>query len=301
MNFTNRSKLPQYLADWLVNDNYDHNTEQNVISATTLMKPIRVRVLTRRYAESTEVDVLDLIASRMGTAIHDSIEKISTPNVKKEERVSRVINVNGVDFTITGKYDILTLENNKWTLRDIKTTSVWAYIFGGKDEEYQKQLSIYRWILDSMGIPLNDEAFIDFIFTDWQSVKAKTEDNYPQQRISPGYPIKLLSISETEEYIRKKIEEILVFENSDDDDLPECTQEELWASEDTFAIRKPGAKKATKVCASKKEAEEYILDKKIEANIEFRKGKAKRCNYCQAAPFCNQYNRLLSLNQINNF
>ena len=295
MQYVNKYNLPQYLVDWLTRDDYDHNSDPLTLSATTLMKPVRAYWLTRRHGDNLTVDVSELIASRLGNAIHDSIEQVETPNVSKEQRLSRKLEMGGISYTISGKYDIMVYDEStkKWTIRDIKTTSVWAWIYGGKDEDYRKQLSIYRWLAVATGVELEPVACIDFIFTDWQSQKAKTEDNYPQQRIKAGYKIELLSLEETERYIRERLENFFTFKELPDTQLPLCTKEELWATEDTFAVMKAGAQRATKVCETREEAEIYIRDKQIKtAFVEFRQGKAKRCKYCSAAPFCDQFKRL---------
>ena len=301
MQYLNKTNLPQYLVDWLINDEYDYNTDPFTVSATTLMKPARAYWLTLRHGDELQVDVTDLIASRMGTAIHNSIEQIKTPGVTKEQRVTRVVNIDGVDYTIRGKYDVIVEESGKRFLHDIKTTSVWAYIYGGKDEDYKKQLSIYRWLLEPTA-PIEPVAYIDFLFTDWSGSKAKQEDTYPQQRIIAGYKIELMSLEETETYIRQRLLAFFAFKDKSDSDLPSCTKEELWASEDSFAVMKPGAQRATKVCESNEEALVYIRDKSVKNGyVEFRQGKVKRCKYCSAAPFCSQYKSLQKAGLIDFF
>ena len=298
MHYTNRFNLPQYLVDWLIKDNYDYNQDPLTISATTLMKPVRAYWLTARHGDTLEIDVSELIAARLGSAIHDSIERVETPGVSKEERVRKTLEVDGVTFTISGKYDILVNENGRWTLRDIKTTSVWAYIFGGKDEDYRKQLSVYRWLLHGGEKHVGDVAFIDMIFTDWSSMKAKTEDNYPPQRIHPGYRIQLMTLEETEAWIRERLSFFYRYKDISDTNLPMCTKEELWASDDKFAVMKPGAGRATKLCDSKEEATQYIAEKKLSAVVESRPGKVKRCKYCSAAPYCSQYKSFVAAGMI---
>jgi hypothetical protein len=291
MKFTNKLNLPAYLVDWLSNDNYDYSNQPNTISATGILKPLRASILTSRHGENLEMDISDLIASRYGNAIHDSIERIETPGVSKEQRTKRVIEVDGVSFTVTGKYDLLVEENGVHTIRDIKTTSVWAQIYGGKDDDYRAQLSIYRWLL-SPTHQINPIAYIDFFFTDWQSSKAKNEENYPSHRIHPGHKIELLSVEETEAIIRAKVKAFLDNEKVPDDQLPLCTPEELWQEEDKFAVYKIGNKKATKLFDNKKDAEAFQTDNKISGHIQHRPGKVKRCNYCSAAPFCSQFKQL---------
>lgn len=290
MKVTNKKNLPEYIFQWLVKDNYDHNHDPYVISTTTLMKPVKVKVLYDRYYNQLEVDASDLVASRLGSAIHDSMEQVEVAGVVKEERVSRIMEINGSEYTITGKFDVLELDGKKGILRDIKTTSTWAYIYGSKDEDYIKQLSIYRWLLqDQYEI---EEGYIDFIFTDWQSSKAKQAkkdgDNYPQDRILPGYKIQLMSLEETEAYIRTRLELFDSVRDNKDAQLPSCTPDELWSTEEKFAVYKKGAKRASRVLDSVENAKKYMTTKKIDGVIQHRPAMVKRCKYCAAFPFCTQ-------------
>ena len=288
MDYTNRLNLPQYVVDWLENDNYDHDHDPYTISATTLMKPTRATLLTIRHSDRLQQDVSDLIASRVGNAIHDSIENIKTPGVLKEIRAERTIDVGPVTYKVTGKFDIMIAEENgTFTLRDIKTTSVWTYILGGKDEDYEKQLSIYRW-LNSVERDVNQTGYIDFFFTDWQGAKAKQDKDYPQYRIYTGYKINLWSLEDTETYIRERLEAVEADRNKADDDLTPCTRKELWAEPEKFAVYKHNAKRATRVLDSHEEATQYMSAKRIKGFIQRREPKVRRCNYCSAFPFCNQ-------------
>lgn len=288
MKYTNQLNLPLYIFDWLVNDDYDHSMNPYAISATTLMKPTRASILTKRYVNQLQQDVSSLVASRLGTAIHDSIEKIQTPGIVKETRVSRSILLGETLFNITGKPDIqVDNYDGTWTLRDIKTTSVWSYVYRGKDEDYRLQLSIYRWLL-SASKQMRDEGYIDFFFTDWQSSKARQDPQYPQQRIYPGYEIKLLPLDVTENYILGRLEELEQSRDVPDDDLPLCTMDELWADPETFAVTKHKAKRATKLCTTEAEAKDYMKQRKIAGYIERRPPKVKRCKYCAGYEVCSQ-------------
>jgi hypothetical protein len=291
MRFTNKLNLPQYLVDWLENDNYDYIHAPNTVSATTLLKPLRAHIITSRHGEDLEVDVSELVASRYGNAIHDSVERIETPGVTKEQRVSRKVTIGDTEYTVTGKYDVLVEKDGVYTIRDMKSTSAWTFIYGGKDEDYRAQLSIYRWLL-SQDKQVEPVAFIDFFFTDWQGIKARTEKGYPQSRIHAGYRIELLSLEETEAFIRSRLSALHLHRDLPEEQLPECTEEELWAEKDTYAVYKIGNKRATKVCDTKEEAIQYKDSHKLNGFVQERKGKVKRCKYCSAAPFCSQFKEL---------
>jgi len=286
--YTNRLNLPQYIYQWLCSDSYDHDHDPYTISATTLMKPTRATLLTLRYADRLQQDVSDLIASRVGGAIHDSIEKVDTPGVLKEIRAERTVSLGSVTYKVTGKFDIMEIEQDEThTLRDIKTTSVWSYILGGKDDTYEKQLSIYRW-LNSVDREVNDIGYIDFFFTDWQGTKARTDRNYPQHRIHTGYKIQLMSLEDTEKYIVERLEAIEADRNKADDNLTPCTPEELWAENEKYAVYKNGGKRATRVLDSLAEAEKYKRVKRISGFIKKREAKVRRYNYCSCLEWCNQ-------------
>lgn len=302
MKITNKRNLPQYILDWLATDNYDYNTDPLVLSTTSLMRPIRIQILTTRHAKNAEVDAVELIASRFGNAIHDSLERIKTEGYTKEQRVKRTLDINGKVYTVTGKYDVLEkVSDTKFRLRDIKTTSVWSYIHGKKDEVYTEQLSIYRWLL-SQTVEVLDVAMIDFFFTDWQSQKAKTEADYPDYRIKAGYEVPLWSPEKTEAYVKNKLLVLEEHLSTEDDRLPFCTPEDLWAQPNVFAVHKKGNKKATKLCVTKDEAENYIVDKKLnDSYVVYRPGKVRRCKYCSAAPFCNQFKQLQNDGMIETF
>ena len=85
---TNNQDIALPLAIWLLNDEYDYINDPNYISVTTLMKPLKQIVLAKRVPkESKSFDLADLIASRLGTALHDSMEKAINTNMPKALRM----------------------------------------------------------------------------------------------------------------------------------------------------------------------------------------------------------------------
>jgi hypothetical protein len=278
MKFTNKHNLPVHICAWLAHDEYDY--EPDTISMTTLIGPARAWALKRLNADKLTMDYSDLLAVRYGTAIHDSLEKVGVYGEGdfKEKRFYAEL----MGFRVSGKMDALL----GGVIRDNKSTSVWKYVHQEYDE-YVKQLSGYRWLLHKNGIEVPAFGFIDFFFTDWKKSDALRGGNYPPIRYQEQR-IELWTIEAAEAYIAARLEEFAFALGS----LPECTPEELWQMETTWAIFKNGstATRAYRVAKSLEEAEE--LAAKIGGSWVKRPGMAKRCGYCTAAPFCDQYKRL---------
>ena len=176
MKFTNNKNIPLPIAIWLATNNYEYDTDDRVISATTLLKPLKAIHLARKYRENQkEVDVADLSNLVMGSAIHSSIEaSLTDENIRKvapllgydaekvisnltvEKRTKKEIN----GYIISGQFDMVY----KGTVCDVKSTSTWKYILGDGDD-YIKQMSIYKWL--NPELITSNSGWIFYIFTDW--------------------------------------------------------------------------------------------------------------------------------------
>ena len=311
--YTNKNKVSVPLSVWCLMDNYNHDSRDNVISVTTLLKPLQQIYLGRKYRNNIkEIDVSDLINSSMGTALHDSVEKawsfrdkvINILNdlgfvnseaiydeVILERRSEQTVKIDDKEYIISGQFDIAFMG----TVCDIKSTSVWSYIYGSKDEDYILQMSIYRWL--NQDIIKDDYGYIEHIFTDWSSVKALQDSQYPQNRIVTK-KLKLLSVEDTEKYIINKLTELKKYEDlNDDKKVIECTDKELWREEDTYKVYMPNKTtgkfnydRATKNFTDKVEAYKFAGSNGVVKEV---KGGVKRCSYCNYINLCNQYTNLL--------
>jgi hypothetical protein len=323
MRLTNNHGISVPLAVWLLNDEYDYINEPNYISATSLLKSTRQLVLSRRVIqEDREVDLSDLLASRMGSAIHDSQEKAWRVNGKRamkmlgyppavyeniainpteeelaanpelipiwiEKRAFGEITVNGVTYKIGGKFDQVL----QGRLFDTKTTSVYTYILGSKDNDYGMQGGIYRWL--NQDLITDDHIFIQFVFTDWQRARSIGDDNYPKTK-TLEYPVEMPSIAETEAFIRAKIGELVKYQNAPDEDIPFCTDKELWRGEtvykyysDPVKASTPGAR-STRNFDGDKAAAHAFMASKGKGVVKEIPGEVKACGYCPAFSVCKQ-------------
>lgn len=323
MNITNNSNIPLALGVWLLHDTYDYQSMENYISATRLMKPLRSLILAARVPAGTvQEDLEDYISRAFGHSLHDSIEKswkdegarknaltkLGFPkevidrilvNPTKEElaakpdaipvyleqRCFKKITIMGVEYTIGGKFDMVA----EGIVHDNKSTTAYAWLFGGKDEDYQLQGSIYRW-LEPEKIT-EDFIRICFLFTDWQKLQARTNPAYPQKRLAYK-DINLMDIRDTDNWVRNKITMFERYKDAPDEEIPECTPEELWMSDPVYKYYSDPTKtngKSTKNFTDAAEAHLYWQNEKGGKGIVITiEATPKRCEYCDAAPVCKQ-------------
>lgn len=282
--YTNKFNLDKPLVDWLTNDEYDY--EEDTVSATTLLKSPRQVELKKRHQHEIELDVSDLVASRFGIAIHGSFELAYEGNkeYQQEERHYRLVD----NYKVSGKFDFI--KDNQ--MHDIKTTSVWTYMFDSNADKYIQQQSIYRWLLEGKQ-EIKNKCKIVYVFTDWSRAKSFQDPKYPKTRvITKEYT--LMSLSKTDEFIKSRLRGMNVAEDMSDTELPFCTDEELWRDKDTFAVKKDKkAKRALKVFDNLSDALQFQREKGAK-EVEHRKGGVQACNYCDVRKFCNQYTLLES-------
>ena len=317
--YANTSSVPLSLAVFLASDFYDHDQDENTISATALIKPLRQIVLSARVPEDmTPVDLVNLAPSRMGSAIHDAIErswKDNYPNALTAlgypKRVIEKIRINpkpeeltdGVipiymeqrakktvgKFTVTGKYDFI----GDGRVEDFKSTSTYTALNNTNDEKYIWQGSIYRWL--NPQIITKDEMAIQFIFTDWSKAKAMADPKYPQQRIQQRI-LPLKSIQETDAFVTRKLNQIEQYWDATEEQLPLCTDADLWRSEPVFKYYKNPEKRtrSTKNFDNRHDAQlRYIEDGSVGIVVE-QPGQVTACKYCPAFAVCSQKDALIA-------
>ena len=265
--YANVSSVPLSLAVFLASDSYDHNDDPNTLSATALIKPLRQIVLSSRVTnEASPVDLVQMVPSRLGTAIHDGIERAWKSNYKvamkamgyPEKVIERVqinpdpdtlkdgdipiymeqrIHKKVGKYTISGKYDFI----GDGRVEDFKSTSTFTAMNNTNDSKYILQGSIYRWL--NPKIITRNEMAIQFIFTDWSAARARAEDNYPKQRIQQRI-LPLLSLQETNAFVTRKLSDIEKYWDAPEEDIPLCSDEDLWRSAPVFKYYKNPQKTA---------------------------------------------------------
>lgn len=323
--YLNVSEVPLSLAVFLASDSYDH--EENVISATTLLKPLRQVILSLRVEpENQGVDLIQMLPSRMGSAIHDAIERSWTNNYERamnalgfpKKVVERVMINPSQDkelpdwvipiyleqraykqvgkYRVSGKFDFV----GEGFLEDFKTTSVYTYIHGTKDDDYVWQGSIYRWL--NPKIITRDQMAIQFIFTDWSKAKAQSDPKYPPKRtVRKTYQLK--TIQETDRFVHEKLALLDQYWNAPESDLPHCTDAELWRSEPVFKYYKNPDKmsRSTKNFDTRQEAYIRLAEDGGKGRVVEVPGQVTACKYCSGFSLCSQKDLLIERGDLNIF
>ena len=316
-NYSNTSSVPLSIAVFLATDHYDH--DDATISVTTLIKPLRQIILGARVPTGdASVELVQMTASRMGTAIHDGIERAWLNNHRSamkllnlpEKVIDRVL-VNPEPHQlyegcipiylerrskkqvgkhlVSGKFDFV----GDGRLEDFKSTSVFSAMNNNNDEKYVEQGSIYRWL--NQDIITKDNMAIQFIFTDWSAVRARTETNYPPQRIQERV-LPLKSVAETEQFVISKLNQIDTHWDTPEEQLPLCSDKDLWRSLPVFKYYKNPEKTArsTKNFDNLHDARLKLIEDGNVGMVKEVPGQVTACKYCNAFSICSQKDTLIA-------
>lgn len=312
MNYTNTSNIPLPLAVFLATDHYDY--VPGVISATSLLKPIRQLILADRLSsEDNLVELSDMVSSRMGTAIHTAIEQAWLNPTKalkslgySDDIIQRIkVNPTTVEendipvymekrsfkkvgnHTISGKFDFVA----EGKVHDFKSTSVYGYLNQSNASKYILQGSLYRWL--NPDIITKDEMLIHYIFTDWSKAESLRNSNYPKARVH-SQKYNLLGLDEIEQFVKDKLELYDSMKHQQEKDIPYCTDEELWRKPTVWKYYKnANATRATKNFDNPSEA--YALQQTSGVGeVREVKGTVSACKYCPAFLLCSQKDELIN-------
>jgi hypothetical protein len=336
MKLSNEQNIGLSMAVFLADDNYDYDPRPNSVSTTGLLKSPRQIILSKRVETSDMVmDISNLVASKFGSAIHDGVEKawlhgrFKRPLYKlgyskavidrivvnhgyiENEQFQLVKDPNALplapdaipvymeirsekqvgDFIVSGKFDFVAEGN----LEDHKTTGVFSYMNKTKDEDYRIQGSIYRWL--NPDLITGDVMKINYVFTDWSKLRSMVERSkgYPAHRMM-SVPIVLMSLEETEKWVRHRLREIKKYLNLAEEDLPLCTKEELWQDDTVYKYYKnPDSKdRSTRNFTTFAEAQQRLIKDGNVGVIDINRGMAKACGYCNAIGSCSQAKQLIA-------
>lgn len=293
MNYTNNHNLPTAVFEALTNDSYDPG--ESDFSCTTLLKSPRMVWLEKRHADELVEDAMGRLWSVLGTAVHNIFEEHVEDDAVAEIRMYLEV----LGKKIGGQLD----HYKRAVISDYKCTSVWTWIYGSRISEWTEQQNIYAEIYRENGFDVKKLQIIA-VFRDWKETDfLKNPSQYPPQ------PIMIINLDvwgkgKARPFIEQRTQLMLDAEHLADEDLPLCSEQEMWAMPTKYAVMKNALVRASRVLLTQEEAEEYIVNAKAKDKqastyrVEVRQGKRNRCErYCSAAPFCSQHKQFLADNK----
>lgn len=277
---TNRLGLPEPIVEAIRNDPYDSGDSD--YTATSLLQPPRMAQLVRTD-EITE-DAADRIYTLQGQLMHLILERAGTRLAEEgfivEKRFKTTFAFGSRIFKVSAQVDLF--DPAQACISDYKYTSVSAANRGLK-QEHLLQLNLQAELLRRAGFQV-EKAEVILFFRDWHATRAAEVPSYPQSP-TMRQEVPLMSPEEINKWVLERIE----LHERARVTLPQCTDEERWATK-TYAVMRTGAKRATRVFDTKVECANYLLsvDPKELTVIE-RPGKSVRClHWCPVRATCEQ-------------
>ena len=286
MRYTNKNNLPEPVVKALTH--YDKEQRIQGVRVTTLIDSPRISQLKKKHASQIVEDVSNLVWRVMGTAIHEVFERSASNAYVSEERLEHE-----VDGTlVSGAIDYQFQDEGEIDLKDYKSTSTYSLTMtdGNGKPDWEKQLNVYAYLIrHAKGLKVRNASVIALL-RDWSKAQSERRGDYPQASIIE-VPITLWPDEEQDAYVKERVRLHRAAEITGDfDDLPECTAEEQWKREGSWAVYKGKNKRALKLFDSEEEAQEFA-GQSSERNVVERPATFKRCedNYCSVADFCDQW------------
>ena len=268
MLLTNLHGLPDAFVAAVRNDSYNAGTGD--ISTTKLIDSPQRRSLARKHRDMIVEDVSERVWSLLGQAVHTVLERAATTALV-EERLYMTIN----GWSLSGQFDRLHVADK--TIQDWKVTSTYK---AAGDPSWTKQLNILRMLAKHNGYEINKLQVVA-IFRDWQRGKTLSSESYPKLNVGV-IDIPVWSDEEAMDYINARV---TMHQAAQRGEQIDCSDEERWYSGTTWALRKIGGKKATKIATVKEDLGEVAEGYEVEE----RRGGFRRCEgWCEVAPFCSQ-------------
>jgi len=222
--FSNIYNLPKAVWDAIeaIDEEYDVELTQDVISVTQLIEPPKIRQLYLRHKNEIEIDISERIWLLLGSSVHIILSKVKPENRLIEKRSYEEFK----SITLTGKPDLYDREAR--TLFDFKVTSVWTVIFNSRFDSYTAQLNTYDYLFRKLSLPIKKLKVICFL-RDWQYSQKETKDY-------PSIPIAIIQVprwtrSQQRQFIKERLKLHKEAAKLPDDSIPICDTEERWYNE----------------------------------------------------------------------
>lgn len=293
------SILPLAIAFERYRQHYDKGGAD--YSVTEIIQPVRITHLQKRHWPEIlkrPLNVKSLLDSFDGTSTHMLFEKMlrDDPTFNCEQRVYMEI----LGRRVSGCPDLIHKPTR--TLYDYKRCKVWKKLFNDV-EHWEQQLNIYAWLIEvNYGFSIRKIEVVAW-FKDWDEHRKEEsgDGRYPEA------PVELMGIplwtpERQAQFFIGRVTAVVNTEYVPDNELPECTPQEMWERGGGWAampyLGKRRGFKAGRVLPTRPQIEEWIENNPPSGGrkwkIEERVGSRQRCeNYCDVRDWCNQYQKFI--------
>ena len=287
MKLTNKFNLPQTFINVIHRPTY--NKGDSHVSVTELLNSPQIVSLRHKHWEELEQDASEMVWQLFGSAVHKVLEHGKDSHHIIEERLYTKLD----GWTISGQMDLQEVYEDGIVISDYKVTGAWSVM--NEKQDWHNQLNVYAWLIERTKNVKVKSAQIIAIVRDWTAREAQTKEGYPQSPVAV-VEIPLWPSEAREAYVKARISKHneAYFSLQLDDEMPECSSEEMWERPTRYALIKTGNVRAKSVHATLEEANQALASLKDSKGytVEVREGERVRCvSYCQVAGFCNQYKR----------
>ena len=270
MKWTNRHNLDPVITQAVQEESYEAVGD---ISVTRLVQPPQLVALEYQYADVLEQDVIDGLHMLEGQALHSVLAAVTAPNRLQEHRL--IVDCQG--WLISGQLDVLYEDGH--VLKDYKYTTVWSWVYGGKTE-WEMQVNFYAHLARCNDLRV-DTLSIVMWFRDWERREVERTQSYPPLKVMEQVIPLMPDVQQVFE------ERVRLHQAARQGTYPPCSDSERWARPDTWAVTKPGAKRAYRVLTEQAMAE--AMARTSGYVVEHRPGENIRCaRYCPVVDYCEQ-------------
>lgn len=268
----NKYNLPRTLVQALSNSMSEYQRVGD-ISVTQLIDSPQIFRLKKQFPEAVKDDYANRIKAWMGTLVHNALKNAEHSSIVSEGRLTAEFTVNGKPVVLSGEADYYDPESK--VLRDYKTASI--KVKDLKDTHYEKQLNLYAYLFEQNNMQVSKLEIV-YIYTDWSIKEAQSDPGYPTPTRIVEVP--LWSNESQFRYIQERLEMMY-------NPKSECTDDDRWIRETTYAVQKPDGKRALSVHRTNSEAQQAL---KPGYQVVVRPGEPIRCKYyCPVSKICDQY------------
>jgi hypothetical protein len=287
MKLTNKYGLPDAFVKATQGFNLSYDRGECDFSITELIGSPRIKALERKHRDDLEEDVSDRIWLLLGSATHSILEKANVSDIAEKRYFAKF-----GKHVVSAQVDSLAVKSG--VLTDFKITSTYTVSKDDLKVDWVSQLNGQAEILRRNGVFVASIQIVA-ICRDWSKGKMLADKfgTYPKSQVVV-LSLPFWSSKETESYINSRIDAHL----SARENLPECSDEERYSTEHTWAVKIKGGARAINggIMSTSADAESLAGEMTYKTGkphvVEHRIGRPfKRCEdgYCSVAKYCTQF------------